>query len=39
MVSGSSTVMIVLLVVHMYAAAAAVPSSVPVRMKTIIDTS
>ncbi len=36
---GSSIWMSVVLVVHMYVAAAAVPSEAPIKMKSIMDTS
>ncbi len=39
MVKGSGTLMVVVRVVHMYPAAATVPSMLPMRMKTIMETS
>ena len=38
-VNGSSICMSTFLVVHMYVAAATVPSKAPIRMKRIMDTS
>ena len=39
MASGSSIVIVVVLVAHMYVAAVAVPSMMPIKMRSIMDTS